>query len=133
MPDAMEVQVVSAERVVWSGQANNIIARTTDGDIGILPGHEPVLAILEPSGVEIYSVDNHREIVAVDGGFISVGQGRVSILSEYARMAEDMSLADAERELAEAQGRLDSGEDDEETRKHFRRASAQVRAAEKAQ
>jgi len=129
----MQVEVVAADRVVWSGQASNIIARTVDGDIGILPGHEPVLAILVPSGVEIYTMDNTREVVAVEGGFISVGQGRVSILSEYARMAQEMSLADAERELAEAQGRLDSGEDDEETRKHFRRASAQVRAAEKAQ
>jgi F-type H+-transporting ATPase subunit epsilon len=133
MPEPMQVDVVAADRVVWSGQASNIIARTVDGDIGILPGHEPVLAILVPSGVEIYTLDNTREIVAVEGGFISVGQGRVSILSEYARMGAEMSLADAEREFAEAQARLDAGEDDEETRKHFRRASAQVRAAEKAQ
>jgi F-type H+-transporting ATPase subunit epsilon len=133
MADPIDVQVVSAERVVWSGEATNIIARTTDGDIGILPGHEPVLAILVPSGVEIFSVDNHREIVAVDGGFISVGQGRVSILSEYARMAQDIDLSAAEKELAEAQARLDDGDDDEETRKHFNRASAQVRAAEKVQ
>lgn len=128
----MEVEVVSAERVVWSGQATNIIARTVDGDIGILPGHEPVLGILVPSGVEIYTPENTREIVAVDGGFISVGQGRVSILSEYARMAREINLPAAERELAEAQARLDEGEDDEETRKHYDRASAQVRAAEKA-
>jgi F-type H+-transporting ATPase subunit epsilon len=133
MADPMEVQVVSAERVVWSGQSTNIIARTTDGDIGILPGHEPVLAILVPSAVEIYSADNHREIVAVDGGFISFGQGRVSILSEYARMARDIDLPAAERELADAQARLDDGEIDEETRKHFSRATAQVRAAQKAQ
>lgn len=131
MADPMEVQVVCAERVVWSGQAHNIIARTTDGDLGILPGHEPVLAILVPSGVEIYSTDTHREIVAVDGGFISVGQGRVSILSEYARMAEDIDLAGAEKELAEAQSRLDDGDEDEETRRHFSRAQAQVRAAQK--
>src|SRR6478736_5018310 len=131
MADPLEVQVVSAERVVWSGEATNIIARTTDGDIGVLPGHEPVLAILVPSAVEIFSVDNHREIVAVDGGFISVGQGRVSILAEYARMAEDIDIRAAERELAEAQARLDDGDDDEETRKHFNRASAQVRVAEK--
>src|SRR5689334_3439948 len=129
MADPLEVQVVSAERVVWSGNATNIIARTTDGDIGILPGHEPVLAILVPSGVEIFSVDNHREIVAVDGGFISVGQGRVSILSEYARMAENIDIPAAEKELAEAQARMDDGDADEETRKHFNRASAQVRAA----
>ncbi len=129
----MEVQVVSAERVVWSGQSTNIIAKTTDGDIGILPGHEPVLAILVPSGVEIYTPDNHREILAVDGGFISVGQGRVSILSEYASMADDVDLPRAEKELADAQARMDDGETDEETRMHFSRAQAQVLAAQKVQ
>lgn len=131
MVEPMQVEVVSADRVVWSGRVVNIIAKTVDGDIGILPNHAPVLAILVPGGVEIYTEDNQREIVAVDGGFISVAQERVSILSEYATMAGEISLRDAERELAEAQSRLDAGEDDEETRKHFSRASAQVRAAEK--
>ena len=92
-----------------------------------------MLAILVPSGVEIFSEDNHREIVAVDGGFISVSQGRVSILSEYARMADEIDLPQAEKELAEAQARLDDGEGDEEIRMHFSRAQAQVRAAQKVQ
>ena len=127
----MQVEVVSADRVVWSGKVVNIIAKTVDGDIGILPNHAPVLAILVPGGVEIYTEDNQREIVAVDGGFMSVAGERVSILSEYATMAEEISLRDAEKELADAQSKLDAGEDDDETRKHFSRASAQVRAAEK--
>ena len=131
MAEPMQVEVVSADRVVWSGKVVNIIAKTTDGDIGILPNHSPVLAILVPGGVEIYTEDNQREIVAVDGGFISVARERVSILSEYATMASGISLRDAEKELADAQARLDSGEDDDETRKNFSRASAQVRAAEK--
>jgi F-type H+-transporting ATPase subunit epsilon len=131
MAEPMQVEVVSADRVVWSGKVVNIIAKTVDGDIGILPNHAPVLAILVPGGVEIYTEDNEREIIAVDGGFISVAQERVSILSEYARRAEEISLRDAEKELADAQARLDAGEDDDETRKHFTRASAQVRAAEK--
>jgi len=129
----MQVEVVSADRVVWSGRATSIIARTVDGDIGILPGHEPVLGVLVPGGVEIYAEGGTREIVAVDGGFISMGQGRVSILSEYARMSNEINLREAERELAEAQRQLDAGADDLETRQHFLRASAQVRAAQKAQ
>jgi F-type H+-transporting ATPase subunit epsilon len=128
----MQVEVVSADQVVWSGESTNIIAKTVEGDIGILAGHSPVLAVLVPSAVEIVTPDGVREIVAVDGGFMSVAQGRVSILSEYARMAGEISLSAAERELAEAQARLDAGEDDDETRKHFVRASAQVKAAQKA-
>jgi len=132
MADPMQVEVVSADQVVWSGKAGNIIAKTVDGDIGILAGHSPLLAVLVPGAVEVVTPDGVREIVAVDGGFISVTQGRVSILSEYARMAGEISLAAAEKELAEAQARLDAGEDDDDTRQHFLRATAQVRAAQKA-
>jgi len=130
----MQVEVVSADRVVWSGTSTNVIAKTTDGEIGILPGHAPVLAVLQPSAVVIFCEDGkQREIVAVDGGFVSVSQGRVSILSEYARMAAEVSVAQAEKELAEAQQRLDTGDGNEEDRQHFRRAPAQLRAAQKAQ
>lgn len=133
MAEPMQVEVVAADRVVWSGKSFNIIAKTVDGEIGILPGHEPVLGLLEPSAVVIFDEQNKREIIAVDGGFISVSQGRVSILSEYARMAGEIGIADAEKELAEAQKALDTGDGDDDDRKHFLRATAQLRAAQKAQ
>lgn len=134
MAEPMQVEVVSADRVVWSGTSTNVIAKTTDGEIGILPGHAPVLAVLQPSAVVIFCEDGRqREIIAVDGGFVSVSQGRVSILSEYARMADEVSVAQAEKELAEAQQRLDTGDGNEEDRQHFLRATAQLRAAQKAQ
>ncbi len=133
MAEPMQVEVVSADRVVWSGQSSNIIAKTVDGDIGILPGHSPVLAVLEPSGVVIFSEDGNREVIAVDGGFISVSQGRVSILSEYARMADEISVSEAEKELGEAQRILDTGDYDDADKKRFLRATAQVRAAQKTQ
>jgi F-type H+-transporting ATPase subunit epsilon len=131
----MQVEVVSADRVVWSGRSSNIIAKTVEGEIGILPGHEPVLGVLVPSAVVIFCDEGTptREIVAVDGGFISVSQGRESILSEYARMADEVTVAEAEKELAEAQRILDTGDGSDEDRKHFLRATAQLRAAQKAQ
>src|SRR4030095_8558769 len=104
MAERMQGEVVSADRVVWSGKSSNIIAKTVQGEIGILPSHEPVLGVLEPSAVVIFCEEAaKREIVAVAGGFISVSQGRVSILSEYARMADEVTVAQAEKELAEAQ------------------------------
>ena len=133
MAEPMRVEVVAADRVVWSGRSSNIIAKTVEGDIGILPNHEPVLAVLEPSAVVIFSEDGQREIVAVDGGFLAVSQGRVSILSEYARMAGEINVSQAEKELAEAQRVLDSGDGTDEDRQHFLRATAQLRAAQKAQ
>jgi F-type H+-transporting ATPase subunit epsilon len=134
VPEPMQVEVVSADRVIWSGESTNVIAKTTDGEIGILPGHAPVLAVLQPSAVVIFCEDGRkREVVAVDGGFVSVSQGRVSILSEYAKLADELSVGEAERELAEAQKRLDSGDGSEDDRKHFQRATAQLRAAQKRQ
>jgi F-type H+-transporting ATPase subunit epsilon len=129
MAEPMQVEVVSADRVVWSGKSSNIIAKTVDGEIGILPGHEPVLGVLVPSAVVIFCEDGPtREIIAVEGGFISVSQGRVSILSEYARMADEVTVAEAE-----AQRVLDTGDGSDEDRKHLLRATAQLRAAQKAQ
>lgn len=127
----LHVEVVSAERSIWSGEAVNIIARTVEGDIGILPGHSPVVALLQPSAVEIFTREGTREIVAVDDGFISVAQGRVSILSSFARLGHEIVLAEAEKEYLEAKHRLDTEVDDEATRQHLERARAQVRAAEK--
>ena len=133
MAEPMQVEVVSADRVVWSGESSNIIAKTVEGEIGILPGHEPVLGVLVPSAVVIFDEGGGREVVAVDGGFISVSQGRVSILSEYAQVADEVTVAQAEKELAEAQRVLDTGDGSDEDRKHFQRATAQLRAAQKAQ
>ncbi len=132
MADPMQVEVVSADAVVWSGEATNIIAKTIEGDIGILANHSPVLAVLVPGGVEIVCPDGTREIVAVESGFMSVARGRVSILSEYAKMAGEISLALAEKDLAAANAAIDGGDDSEETHNRLLRATAQVRAAQKA-
>ena len=58
MAEPMQVEVVSADRVVWSGKSSNIIAKTVEGEIGILPGHEPMLGVLVPSAVVIFCEDN---------------------------------------------------------------------------
>ncbi len=131
MAESLTVRAVSGDRVVWTGEAQNVIAKTTDGDIGILPGHEPVMSLLAPGGVEIICPEGKREVIAVDGGFISVARGRVSILSEFARAGEEISVEQADRELTELRRVLDAGGGDDETRKRLRRATAQLRAARK--
>lgn len=127
----LKVTVVSADREVWAGEADQVIARTSEGDIGILPNHSPLLAALAPSGVEVFETGGDRHVVAVDGGFISVDNGRVAILSEFARLARDLSLADAEKELAEATLALEQGDSDVETQQRYNRAEAQVKAGRK--
>ncbi len=129
----LEVEVVAAQGIAWYGSALTVIARTTEGDIGILPNHEPLLASLVPCAAEVLTADGNREVVVVDGGFISVADNRVSLLSPFARIAAEIDLKAAEHELAAAEKRLNAGEIDDETRHHYLRAQAQVKAARMAQ
>jgi F-type H+-transporting ATPase subunit epsilon len=129
----LRVEVVAAEGIAWEGDALSVIARTTEGDIGVLPNHEPLLAALVPCAAEVLTADGNREVVAIDGGFISVADNRVSMLSQFARIAKEIDLKAAEHELAAAEKRLNAGEIDEETRHHYLRAQAQVKAAHLAQ
>lgn len=125
----LRVEVVAASGIAWEGDALSVIARTSEGDIGIMPNHEPLLASLVPCAAEVLTSDGHREVLAIDGGFISVADNRVSLLSQFARVAREIDLSSAEHELAAAEKRLNEGELDEETRHHFLRAQAQVKAA----
>ena len=129
----LKVEVVSADRQVWAGDVINIIARTTEGDIGILPGHEPLMAALVPCVVDIVTSDGRSETLAVDGGFISVADGKVWILSQDAVMAQEVTLQAAYREVAELTPLRESGEITEQQEHHLNILDAQIRAGEKVQ
>ncbi len=125
----LEVALVAAERTVWQGQAKIVIARTTDGDIGILPGHAPLLGLLQGGTVQVRTVDDEYFVAAAPDGFISVANDRVSILAENAEMGHDIDLEEARRDLERA---LATGSDTEGAQEDVRLAEARVRAAEKA-
>ena len=78
----LKVELVSPEKRVWSGEATQISARTLDGDLGILPGHTPLLGVLADGLVSIKGVDGTLSEFNVHGGFLSVAKDRVSILGE---------------------------------------------------
>ena len=128
MADQLHVELVAADRTVWSGDASFILARTTEGDIGIMPNHAPVLSVMVAGVVEVVTDDSERWAAAVDAGFLSVADNRVSILSESVDLAKDIDLEQAKRDLEEAQAVPDS----DEHSGAVRRAEARVRAAEKA-
>ncbi|GAA1693046.1 F0F1 ATP synthase subunit epsilon [Kribbella sp. NPDC056951] len=125
----LEVALVAAERVVWEGQATIVIARTTDGDVGILPGHAPLLGLLQGGTVQVRTVDGEFLVAAAPDGFISVANDRVSILAENAELGHDIDLEDARRELEQALATGTAGEADAD---EVRAAEARVRAAETA-
>jgi len=121
----MQVRLVSVERPIWSGMANAVYARTTEGEIGILPGHSPLLGALAPGWlVRIQQTDGVEQRVAVHGGFLSVRADGVSVLAEMAESAEEIDVARARRALAEAG---DSA--DEESVAARNRALSRLRAA----
>lgn len=131
--DPLRVEVVSADRQVWEGDAINIIARTSEGDIGILPGHEPLMATLVPCVVELVTADGRSETLAVDGGFISVAEGHVWILSQEAVHGEEVSVEKAHRDVARLRTIRDEGEITSDQLRHLHILSAQIKAAERAQ
>ncbi|PWJ56295.1 ATP synthase F1 subcomplex epsilon subunit [Quadrisphaera granulorum] len=86
---SLQVQVVSAEREVWTGEATMVLARTLEGEIGILTGHEPMLAVLAAGEVRVDGVGGAAGITAhVDGGFLSVEHDTVLVVAERARVGE---------------------------------------------
>lgn len=99
----LTVAVVSAERALWTGMASSIVAKTPEGDIGILPGHEPVLALLQDSPVRVTATDGSVVIVAAHGGFLSVAKDEVNIIAEVAELAADIDVDRAKAALARAQ------------------------------
>ncbi len=100
---SLSVSLVAAERKLWSGTATSVIARTVEGEIGILKGHEPVLSILADGGVvRVESEDEGTITAAVHGGFLSVDQDVVILLAEVAELASEIDVARAQAALDRA-------------------------------
>jgi len=84
----LHVQVVAVEEKVWSGDAEMVVARTTEGELGVLPGHSPLLGLLkEPSQVRVKLGGGEQLTYDVSGGFLSIDTDGVTILAETATPA----------------------------------------------
>jgi F-type H+-transporting ATPase subunit epsilon len=91
----LHVELVSVEREVWSGEATEVIARTTEGELGILPGHAALLGELADGGTVRILRPGGDVVAAVHGGFLSVTDQGVTVLAEVAELAEDIDAARA--------------------------------------
>ena len=110
----MTVEVVTPERVVYSGQAEMVIARGVQGDLGILPNHMPLVSPLKIAPVRIKTEGDKEVLMAVSGGFMEVRGDKVTILAETAELPGDIDVdrakaakARAEKRLAEKYAELD--------------------------
>lgn len=107
MAGPLQIELVAADRVVWSGEASEIIARTSEGDLGVLAGHAPLLSLLVPGVVMIKPIEGPIVQAAVGDGFLSVADDHVSILSEDTWLLEEIDEAEVRHELAEAEAAND--------------------------
>ena len=129
MAGLLHVELVAADRLVWSGEATMVIARTTEGDVGILPNHAPMLSVVIEGVVDIQTDEGETWVAAVDAGFLSVANNRNSVLAERAEMSHEIDLEKARHDLERAKA---AGENDDVAAEAYRRAAARIRAVEKA-
>ena len=123
----LQVELVAVERKIWSGEARMVIARTTEGELGILPGHAPLLGQLAEGGVvTIRGAEGEDLVVAAHGGFVSVTERGVSILAETAEISTEIDVERAREALSRAEPERD---DDPEAAAAVRRAQSRLRAA----
>jgi len=131
----LHVELLMPDRSLWSGEAGMVIAKTIDGDIGILTNHSPVFGILSPGSLvriqpEAGGEDQSGEEVraAVRDGFLSVSENRVSILTSVGLLADDVEVSTARADLDAATAEAGSGSAVEES-VEVRYARARLRAA----
>jgi len=125
----LQVELVAADRLVWSGQAKMVIARTTEGDVGILPHHAPMLSVIIEGVVDVQTAEGETWVAAVAGGLASVADDRVARLAERAARSRESALGKARHGLERAKA---AGEYDDDAAEAVRRAEARIRAVERA-
>lgn len=95
MAMTVHCDIVSAEKQIYSGLVNMLVAAGSEGDVGITYGHAPLLTGLKPGPIRVVKQDGSEDIYYVSGGFLEVQPGHVTVLADTALRAEDMDEAAA--------------------------------------
>jgi len=126
----MQVELVSPENIVFSGEATMVVARTTSGEIAFLPGHVPFVGVLSgKSPVRIMMTDGTTRVVAVHSGFVEVSHNTVTILSDVAEQADEIDVPRAQIAKEQAEARLRENADDEDAQAALLRADLRLAVA----
>jgi F-type H+-transporting ATPase subunit epsilon len=124
---ALHVELVSPERILWTGEAQMVICRTIqEGEVAFLTGHAPFVGALDVARVVVRPEEGEDELVAVHGGFVEVSNDRVTILSDVAELKGqiDVERARAAKDRAEETLRADA--DDEDAQLALKRANLRL-------
>lgn len=128
----MKVHVVSATRELYRGDANAVYARSTEGEIGILPGHQPVLLALEISPVRVQQTDGETVTWAVHQGFLEYRDEELTVLADVAERPDEIDVERARSARDRAQQHLSDPEYEGNARAELRRAEIRLRLADEA-
>ena len=127
------LEIVSAERLVYSEEVNILVAPGIDGELGILPRHAPLLTALKPGEIRVVK-DGEESYIAVSGGFLEVLGNKVTILADTAERAEEIDVQRAQEALKQAEERVVSRTSDmdlERALASLRRSQARLRVAQR--
>jgi len=124
----MQVEVVTPERVIYSGESTMVVTRTLSGEVAFLPHHAPFLGALVENHTRIYIEGDRVEDVAVLGGFVEVSNNRVTILAERAELADEIDIERVRRAIEDVEHRALSS-DDPELLAELRRNQARLSTA----
>ncbi|MFH0914661.1 MAG: F0F1 ATP synthase subunit epsilon [Chloroflexota bacterium] len=131
----IKVDIVTAEKRVFTGEVDAIVAPGVEGQLGILPHHAPLMTMLAP-GELLLRKDNEETLMAISGGFLEVRPDRVIVLADSAERAEEIDIARAEAAKERARERLRAhppGVDDARVIAALQRSLARLKVAEMAQ
>lgn len=105
MAKTIKLDIVTPEKIAYAGEVNMIIARTTNGDVGIMPGHAPLIAGLAIWPLRLV-VEEQEEKIALAGGFLEVQPDKITILTPSSELPEEIDIARAQSAKARAENRL---------------------------
>ncbi|OSI11931.1 F0F1 ATP synthase subunit epsilon [Neisseria canis] len=110
----MQVEVVSNEDNIFSGEASFVVVPTLNGELGIYPRHEPVMSLVRPGALRLQVPGQAEEVlVAVSGGLLEVQPGKITVLADVAVRSTEMDQARAEQAKKAAEARISEANDEE--------------------
>lgn len=130
----MQVEVVSAENEIFSGEATMLIATAEAGELGIYPQHTPLLTNLKPGDVRVQTADGEEQVIYVSGGILEVTPKKITVLSDTAIRADDLDEAaalEAQRKAEQALKDSNADIDYARAKAELAQAAAQLQALKK--
>lgn len=125
MPMTLHVDIVSAQAKIFSGTAERIVATGAIGELGILPGHTPLLTSLKPSSIRVIKTEGDEEVFYVEGGILEVQRYNVTVLADTVVRAADLD----EEAALEAKERAEATLKDKKSEMDYAKAAGELAQA----